>query len=120
MYLIDNSGSMNAGTRIDSMIDICRRMSEIATRLTPDDEGVEVRFLNTGPTEKALYEKYAKAKSPDDVANMVTEAKYKGPTKLGTVLRQEVLQPYIYDALSNEGSLKRPLLISIITDGCVS
>jgi len=112
---------MKAGNRIDSMIDIVGRLTEITTRLIPDDEGVEIRFLNSGPKEQALYKKYATVKTPMDAGDMLTEAAYNGITKLGTFLRAEVLKPYIYDVLeTGNGQLKRPFLISIITDGCVS
>jgi len=112
---------MKKGTRIDSMIDIIGRLTDITTRLIPDDEGVEIRFLNSGAKEQALYKKYATVTTPMDAGNMLTEADYGGVTRLGTVLRAEVLKPYIYDVLeTGSGQLKRPLLISIITDGCVS
>ncbi|KAF8451562.1 hypothetical protein BGX38DRAFT_1269382 [Terfezia claveryi] len=119
IFFCDNSGSMKKGARIDSMIDIIGRLTDITTRLIPDDEGVEIRFLNSGPKEQALYKKYSTVTTAMDAGNMLTEADYGGVTRLGTVLRAEVLKPYIYDVLeTGSGQLKRPLLISIITDGC--
>jgi len=117
---LDNSGSMNIGNRIDGMIDVVTRIAEIATHLVPDDEGVEVRFLNTHDKERALYAKYGKIRTPQDATSMLSGADYSGPTELGTILEREVLQPYIYDIIDNGKKFERPLLISVITDGVVS
>jgi len=110
---------MNAADRIDSIIEVARRITEIATYLIPDDEGVEIRFLNSGDKEKDLYKKYGRIKSADQAAKMVAEADYRGITMLGTVLRDLILTPHVYEPLE-KGPLPRPLLISIITDGSVN
>lgn len=112
----DNSGSMNTADRIDSIIEVARRITEIATHLIPDDEGVEIRFLNSDEKEHDLYKKYGKLRSGEKAAMMVAEADYDGITMLGTVLRDLILTPYVYEPLE-KGPLERPLLISIITDG---
>jgi len=108
-----------SGDRIDAMIDVSRRITEIATHLVPDDEGVEIRFLNSNNKEHDLYKKYGKVKTTDAAAKMVAEANYSGGTKLGTILRDVILKPYVYEYLEKGHTLERPLLISIITDGCV-
>ncbi|KMQ49143.1 Ankyrin repeat-containing domain [Trichophyton rubrum] len=40
-----------------------------------------------------------------------------GPTELGTNLRSRILEPLVYQPLRTN-SLRRPVLVSIITDGC--
>ena len=118
---VDNSGSMNTsgGGRIDSMIDVTKRIAEIASYLIPEGEGMHIRFLNTSGKERELYDRYGKVKTASDVAEMVAQAQYAGKTKLGTILKEVVLEPHVYQHLNQNQKLERPLLISIITDGCV-
>ena len=111
---------MNIGNRIDGMVDVVTRITEITTHLVPDDEGIIVRFLNTRDKERELYSQYGKIRTPQDATSILAAAEYKGPTELGTILEREVLQPYIYDIIDNGKTLDRPLLVSIITDGVVS
>ncbi|KAF8460890.1 hypothetical protein BDZ91DRAFT_700035 [Kalaharituber pfeilii] len=114
----DNSGSMRTGTRIDSMIEIVTRITEITNHLVPDDEGIEIRFLNTRAKEQGLYSQYKKIRTAQQATSMLASADYSGPTELGTVLKAQVLQPHVYDIIDNGRRLERPLFISIITDGC--
>ncbi|KAF8451724.1 hypothetical protein BDZ91DRAFT_809422 [Kalaharituber pfeilii] len=114
---LDNSGSMIKNDRIDSMIEIVGRITKICTLLLPDDEGVEIRFLNCGAKEEELYRQYGTVRTSNDAETMIREAEYSGFTMLGTILKRDVLQPFVYDVLEVSGHLKRPLLISIITDG---
>ena len=119
--LVDNSSSMNEADRIDSIVEVARRITEIATYLVPDDEGVVLRFLNSRKTERDLYEHedYKKIKSADVAAKMIRAADYDGCTMLGTELRNQILTPYVYEPLE-KGPLPRPVLISILTDGEVN
>ncbi|KAF8542144.1 hypothetical protein BDD12DRAFT_729732, partial [Trichophaea hybrida] len=114
----DNSGSMKTGTRIDSMISVTRQVTSIATHLVPPDEGVLIRFLNTSSKEQRLYDTYGAVNTPDAAAEMVSKAGYTGVTKLGTILRKVILEPFVYQHLENNRKLERPLLVTIITDGC--
>ncbi|KAF8244392.1 hypothetical protein K440DRAFT_636149 [Wilcoxina mikolae CBS 423.85] len=97
----NNSGSMKTGTRIDSMISVTRQITSIATHLVPPDEGVHIRFLNTSSKEQRLYDTYGAVSTPDAAAEMVSKAGYTGVTKLGTILRKVILEPFIYQHLEN-------------------
>lgn len=110
---------MNTGGRINSMIDVTKGFAEIASILPPDDEGLRIRFLNNTNIERELYERYEKVRTASDAAEMLSQARYYGITLLGTVLKREVLEPYVYHYLDQNQNLERPILISIITDGCV-
>lgn len=111
---------MNTGSRIDDMIEIVARIAEITTHLVPDEEGMVIRFLNSYRTEAELYRKYGKIRTAKEATSMISAAKYDRDTRLGAHLEADVLKPYIYDFIDNGKKLERPLLISIITDGCVS
>ena len=110
---------MNHGNRISDMIEVVTRITDITTHLVPDDDGIIIRFLNTGTNEQELYSQYGKIRTMPQAASMVSAAKYAGSTRLGTHLEAQVLKPYIYDFVDSGRKLERPLLISVITDGCV-
>ncbi|KAK6538241.1 hypothetical protein TWF694_011120 [Orbilia ellipsospora] len=111
LYL-DDSGSMRKGTRHNDLRDLVRRIAGIATRLLPDDEGVELRFMNS-PTDTS----YSKP-SLDKIDNIISDLRMWGWTPIGTNLKAKVLIPLVYKRLRVGGDkLDRPMLISIITDG---
>ncbi|KAF3928051.1 hypothetical protein AA313_de0201994 [Arthrobotrys entomopaga] len=109
LYL-DDSGSMRKGTRQNDLRDLVRRIASIATRLLPDGEGVELRFINS-PTD-ASYSK----PSLDMIDNIISTLRMWGWTPIGTNLKAKILIPLVYKQLRAE-QLKRPMLVSIITDG---
>lgn len=80
--------------------------------LVPDDSGVHIRFLND---EERLREPQ-RAVDLEAMAEEIPKAEYKFGTQLGTNIRANVLEPFVY-RLSRERTLKRPVLISVITDG---
>ncbi|EZF30500.1 hypothetical protein H101_05867 [Trichophyton interdigitale H6] len=107
----DDSGSMNEDNRAEQQIDIVERIASIATRIIPDDEGVRVRFINRN-TDIMVYKR-----NLDELRQtMGSQAPY-GPTEIGTYLRNKILEPLVYQRLATN-SLRRPVLVSIITDGC--
>jgi hypothetical protein len=100
---------MNTDGRFAAQTQLVKRIAQVATRLVPDEDGVHVEFLNGTLSGARLRE--------DGVRDlMATHRVPKGTTKLGQKLKTKVLQPMVYDRLDAR-ELKRPLLISIITDG---
>ncbi|EFR05211.1 hypothetical protein MGYG_08225 [Nannizzia gypsea CBS 118893] len=106
----DDSGSMNKDNRAKHQIDIVERIASIATRIIPDDEGVKVRFINRN-TDIMIYKR-----NLDELGPIMGRQSPYGPTEMGTYLRSKVLDPLVYQPLATK-SLKRPVLVSIITDG---
>ncbi|KAK6523361.1 hypothetical protein TWF281_001341 [Arthrobotrys megalospora] len=109
LYL-DDSGSMRKGTRRNDLRDLVRRIASIATRLLPDGEGVELRFINA-PTD-ASYSK----PSLDKIDNIIEDLQMWGWTPIGSNLKAKILIPLVYKRLRTE-QFTRPVLVSIITDG---
>ncbi|KAI0393160.1 hypothetical protein F5Y17DRAFT_459155 [Xylariaceae sp. FL0594] len=110
----DDSRSMGhqGGQRLESQKELILRMARIATKLTPDGTGVELNFINNNNPHHNLDEDGIKA-----VLDRMTVHTLKSGTPIGTRLRQNVLQPHVYDKLQAGIRLQRPLLILIITDG---
>lgn len=103
---------MRYGTLWADLKEVVDRIARITTVLIPDDQGVELRFINneehgsSNLRQEHIREKMNKFKP---VAGQQTE--------IGYNLKRKILQPLIYDKIQRDGSLERPLLISIITDG---
>lgn len=51
----------------------------------------------------------------EDLRDTIKPLTWGGDTPIGTNLRSKILEPLVYNKLPND--LKRPLLVSIITDG---
>lgn len=119
---IDDSGSMmhkddsgSTMTRFDYQKRLVDRITKITTVLIPDNQGVELRFINyDGPGLSNLRK--------DDIAQKMNDEKVKprnvNLTEIGYNLEKKILKPLLYDKFERDKSLERPLLISIITDGC--
>ncbi|PLB43373.1 hypothetical protein P170DRAFT_481320 [Aspergillus steynii IBT 23096] len=106
----DDSKSIKTKGRKGSLHDLALRIASITTRLVPDDKGVELRFINkptTGEMSKPSLEK---------VDEILTKLTPHGWTEIGTKLKTNVLEEYVYKHLENN-TLERPILVSIITDG---
>lgn len=98
---------------MDLQRQLVKRMTKIMTKLTPDDCGVELCFINNPEIkERALDE----AK----IEKIMNATQPRGGTNIGTNLTNKILQPHIYDVLDNGKRLDRPYLIATITDGCPS
>ncbi|KAI1118532.1 hypothetical protein F5Y14DRAFT_217781 [Nemania sp. NC0429] len=106
----DDSGSMQTDNRQEHQRDLVERITSITTRLVPDGEGIELRFINT-PTDHRMTKP-----NLSTINNIMTELTLNGATEIGTNLRSKILKNIIENQVSN-GGLKRPVLISIITDG---
>ncbi|KAK2882523.1 hypothetical protein FQN49_000249 [Arthroderma sp. PD_2] len=107
---IDDSSSMRSDNRAEHQIDIVERIANIATRIIPDDEGVKVRFINRN-TDITIYKR-----NLDELRVIMEAEQPNGPTEIGTNLKRKVLDTLVYQPLAAK-SLKRPVLVSIITDG---
>ena len=98
-------------TRWSLQADAVRRISNIATRALPPELGVSLRFINSHSADRDNIPAL-------DVPRAVGEASPMGLTPLGTVLREHILRPLVYDHLESNRPLERPFLVCIITDGC--
>jgi hypothetical protein len=96
-------------SRAASQLRLVTRMTRISTRIVPDKEGVDLFFIHADGTVNAKEKKVEQtmlSKGPG------------GGTPIGTVLKQKILNPFVYKVInSSSGQFQRPLLISILTDG---
>ncbi|KAI0850394.1 ankyrin [Daldinia vernicosa] len=109
VILCDDSTSMSIGNRIKVQQHLVKRITKFATYIIPDEDGVELRFINSSVSGSRLHEA--------EVETIMTNMQPTGDTDIGTNLITKILKPLVYDKLENK-ELKRPLLVSIITDGC--
>ncbi|KAH6611346.1 ankyrin repeat [Trichoderma cornu-damae] len=111
VFYCDDSGSMKTGTRVDDQIELVRRVARISTCLVPDGCGTGLQFINDNGTLNDSL-------SSDQVEERMKSVKPRGNTKIGTHLEQKILKPLVYDRINSGKRLKRPILVSCITDGC--
>ncbi|PLN86161.1 hypothetical protein BDW42DRAFT_190359 [Aspergillus taichungensis] len=104
----DDSGSMQ-GDRYDDQKAMVGRIARVATRIIPEHMGIDLRFINA----KAAFTDCRE----DQILKSMTTVTPRGTTPLGKNLKERVLNPLIHNPLERGESLKRPYLISIITDG---
>ncbi|KAH7322442.1 hypothetical protein B0I35DRAFT_425816 [Stachybotrys elegans] len=104
----DDSTSMKREDRWASQNMLINRIARVTTRILPESEGVYLRYINQDiPKLNSL--KF------EQLLDVVEPLRWGGDTPIGTNLRSKVLEPLVYSKLPN--NLKRPLLVSIITDG---
>ncbi|KAI3316582.1 hypothetical protein HD806DRAFT_527759 [Xylariaceae sp. AK1471] len=104
----DDSTSMKREGRWDSQNKLINRIARVTTRILPEGEGVYMRYINQQiPNSDSL--KF------EDLVEVIKPLKFEGDTPIGTNLKSKVLEPLVYSKLPN--NLKRPLLVSVITDG---
>ncbi|KAB8254988.1 hypothetical protein BDV32DRAFT_131471 [Aspergillus pseudonomiae] len=106
----DDSGSMKDDQRKDRLNDLAQRITSITTRVVPDNEGIELRFINAKTTGQMSKPKV------EEINTIMEKIPFDGWTEIGTNLKKKVLQDYVYKHL-DAGTLQRPVLVSIITDG---
>ncbi|PGG97209.1 hypothetical protein AJ79_09292 [Helicocarpus griseus UAMH5409] len=112
ILFLDDSQSMEVENRMERQAALAKRITNVATRLVPNNKGIHLRCLN---------------KNDDSTANNLRETDVEqnmpktpaGYTPIGTNLRRKILQPFVYNVIE-KGVLERPFLISTITDGCPS
>jgi hypothetical protein len=109
--LADDSSSMESEGRFDSLKITLQRVARIATTLQP--EGISIRFLNyPGDSD------FDNLTTPQEVGSIIDRVSARGPTPLGGMLNQKVVQPLIIKK-AVEDRLDKPVIVVIITDGKV-
>lgn len=106
----DDSGSMifeESGERIDDLKLIVSKVAEVATLF--DHDGIAVRFMNSSQQGNSV-------RSKNEAEDLVKSVKFGGVTPIGTNLQNKVIAPLVLDGL-RRGTLEKPVLIIIITDG---
>lgn len=103
---------MKEDNRIPSLKEILKRVVSITGLL--DFDGVQIRWINyaNDSTMNDIYE-------PAGLTPIFNVVKFDGSTPLGTKLKQKVIDPMIVAKLAGK-QLKKPIIVSIITDGEVS
>lgn len=102
---------MQAEDRIPALRDTLGRVATFATILSPD--GISVRILNYTGDVGGCWDNL---KTVEDVNNRMDRVTYNGGTPLGTILSSQILEPMILRK-AEYGSLKKPVIVVIITDG---
>jgi len=102
---------MRRDDRWEAQKRLINRITEITTRILPQDDGVALRFINQ-EVENSSNLTFL------EIKNMLEPMKWapNGDTEIGTYLRSKILEPMVYSKLESK-TLSRPLLISVITDG---
>ncbi|KAI8633596.1 hypothetical protein F5Y19DRAFT_489058 [Xylariaceae sp. FL1651] len=104
----DDSSSMKRQGRWNSQNLLINRIARVTTRILPDGEGVYMRYINQDvPNSDSL--KF------EELVDVIKPLTWGGDTPIGTNLKSKILEPLVYRKLPND--LKRPLLVSVITDG---
>jgi hypothetical protein len=103
---------MTNDERYKNQCELVKRIARIATKIVPDEfAGVELRFINDSSSSYIAHE--------DAVHQAMEKVKPRSGTPIGTSLRNKILEPLVYNAISTTPvSFKRPLLVCVITDGC--
>ncbi|KAF8543210.1 hypothetical protein BDD12DRAFT_874832 [Trichophaea hybrida] len=104
----DDSGSMSMDNRFDDQKSIVQRISRIAQ--TYNKSGISLRFINFRNDDG--YNNL----SHGEINSAVSKVSPNGTTQLGTKLLEKVMFPFVIDP-ARKMELKKPVLISIITDG---
>src|SRR2546430_16103707 len=102
---------MQMEDRMATLRDTLRRITKFATILCPS--GISVRVLNCSEDTDGRWDELKTVKDVNERMDRIT---YQFGTPLGTVLLSKVLQPMILDK-ANRSELKKPVIVTIITDG---
>ncbi|KAL2857466.1 hypothetical protein BJX68DRAFT_263032 [Aspergillus pseudodeflectus] len=106
----DDSGSMRKGQRKGHLEELSKRITSITTRVVPDGEGIELRFINAATTPEMSKP------SLEAISGIMKGVRFDGWTQIGTNLKKKVLDEIVYRQLDSN-IFKRPVLVSVITDG---
>ncbi|OKL60828.1 hypothetical protein UA08_03757 [Talaromyces atroroseus] len=106
----DDSLSMETDGRLDSQRQLVKRIARITTQLVPDGEGIELQFINHTKEFHGVLD-------AGEVEDLVSSIPVSGSTNIGTNLTRKILQPLVYNILDRGEKLKRPIIISVLTDG---
>lgn len=100
--------------RKDHMRYICKRLIDVDTIFVnvdntfTDAKGVQVEFINSRASKWV--------RTPAEFQAHFDTIRFNGGTNLGGALYSKILKPRVYDVKNADGR-RKPLLISIITDG---
>ncbi|OTB16288.1 hypothetical protein K445DRAFT_21926 [Daldinia sp. EC12] len=110
----DDSSSMKHEGRWGNQKDLVNRIAKITTRILPEGEGVALRFINQDIDNSSNL-------TLQGIGGIIEPMSWQrgGRTPIGTNLRSKILEPLVYSKIRDK-SLKRPLLITITTDGIPS
>ncbi|PYI11656.1 hypothetical protein BO78DRAFT_425578 [Aspergillus sclerotiicarbonarius CBS 121057] len=106
----DDSGSMRSENRKEHLNGLSQRITSITTRVVPDHEGIELRFINEATTPAMSKP------TSENVDRIIQQNPFHGWTEIGINLKKKVLEENVYKPLKQK-KMKRPVLVSIITDG---
>ena len=101
-------------SRWDAQVQLVKRIARITTRILPEGDGVELRFINQDVDNS---DKLSSLGIENIMKNMSWQPR--GATAIGTYLKSKILEPLIYSQLQRQ-TLAKPYLISVITDGMPS
>jgi hypothetical protein len=94
-----------------AQVQLVKKIARITTRVLPDGEGVALRFINQNVNNSDKL-------SLLEITNIMEKMSWQtgGNTEIGTYLKSKILEPLVYSQLRQK-TLKKPYLISVITDG---
>ena len=95
--------------RWESQNALCQRIARLTTEALPDGEGVGIRFINQTANDSSSLDF-------EGIGRVLGSVSPNGDTPFGTTMQDRILKPLVFDPLA-KGEFKRPLLISILTDG---
>ncbi|KAK7016334.1 putative ankyrin repeat protein [Favolaschia claudopus] len=112
----DDSSSMKRDGRWEAQVRMVKKITQITTRVLPEGDGVALRFINQDVDNSEKL-------SLQDIGRIIDGMSWQrnGDTAIGTFLKSKILEPLVYSQLkAKPPTFKRPLLISVITDGMPS
>lgn len=108
VFLLDDSGSMRFGDGLIEELKFILGNVAFATGLF-DTDGFSVRFMNSDIRGDCI-------KTEKEAMDLVDRVRFEDVTPLATSLKNKILDPLVY-AADRAGTLKKPFLVIIITDG---
>jgi hypothetical protein len=107
----DDSSSMKREGRWESQQRLVTRIAQITTRMLPENDGIDLRFINQdveNSNKLTLQGIYGTMES----ASWIPGA----DSTFGRYLKSKILEPRVYAKLRSK-TLESPLLVTMITDG---
>ncbi|KAI5778065.1 hypothetical protein EDC01DRAFT_371642 [Geopyxis carbonaria] len=101
---------MRLSTRYKLLQETINRLAPITTAL--NNTGISLRFIN----HRRNIASFNDLRTSDEIAAQLQNLHLRGSTPIGTELRAKVLEPFLLQK-ARDGTLDRPVLITIITDG---
>ena len=106
---LDDSGSMGTDDRMSRQAFMVERMANLITAAAPEEGTlVHLRFINRDAKFDNL--------KPSELSSKMNFTP-EGATRLGSNLKDKVLDDFLYGPINSGYTLSRPLLILTVTDG---